>query len=89
MTRPKGHSLPGNLPPGALSREAAADYFSIGPTAFDRYVAEGILPRPRLLGSRTIWRLADLDKALGALPIVGDSSDQRSEDPWADVEIDP
>jgi len=66
-----------------LDEREAAVYLSLSPSFFRRLVDKGDMPRPRLLGSRRIWDVDDLDAAFRSLPIEGD---QRGvTDTWADV----
>ncbi|MER8427633.1 hypothetical protein [Mesorhizobium sp. M1403] len=57
-----------SYPPRGLSREEAARYIGIGPTLFDEMVADGRMPRPKLINSRTIWDRVTLDIAFSSLP---------------------
>lgn len=72
-------ALPINLQPRGLSREAAAEYFSIGPTLFDRMVTEGTMPRPVWLGGRRVWDVRALDRAFDALR---DTTEADERNPW-------
>ncbi len=67
----------------------AAVYLSISPSFFRKLVEAKTMPRPRVIGSRRIWDVEELDLAFKALPREdGDaepafaSSDHR--DSWAD-----
>lgn len=55
-------------PPRGLSRDEAARYVGVGPTLFDEMVADGRMPRPKRVNSRTIWDRVALDIAFTALP---------------------
>ncbi|WP_136617955.1 MULTISPECIES: hypothetical protein [Mesorhizobium] len=57
-----------SYPPRGLSREEAARYIGVGPTLFDEMVADGRMPRPKLINSRTIWDRVTLDIAFSSLP---------------------
>ncbi|UVK41532.1 hypothetical protein LHFGNBLO_002712 [Mesorhizobium sp. AR10] len=57
-----------SYPPRGLSREEAARYVGVGPTLFDEMVADGRMPRPKLINSRTIWDRVTLDIAFTSLP---------------------
>ena len=59
--------LPASLPPRGLSRGQAAEYIGVGPTKFDELVADGRMPRPKRIDSRTVWDRAQLDDAFAAL----------------------
>ncbi len=60
--------LPPSLPPRGLSRLQAAAYWGIGPTLFDRLVADGRAPQPKVIDGRMVWDRAELDAAFDALP---------------------
>jgi len=51
----------------------------VGTTLFDEMVADGRMPQPKLLGSRTIWDRHQLDIAFEALP---DREAKDSGNPW-------
>ncbi|WP_149790729.1 hypothetical protein [Mesorhizobium sp. NFR06] len=61
-------SDPISYPPRGLSRGEAARYVGVGPTLFDEMVADGRMPRPKLVNSRTIWDRVILDIAFSSLP---------------------
>lgn len=65
-----------------LTEEEAAVYLSISPSFFRTLVTDGKMPRPRILGSRRIWDVDDLDAAFKDLPREGDTGEV---DTWADV----
>ena len=49
-------ALPPTLAPRLISREAAAAYVNVSPTAFDEMVKDGTMPKPRRLsGRRKAW----------------------------------
>ncbi|MEM9838534.1 MAG: hypothetical protein AAF830_05200 [Pseudomonadota bacterium] len=85
MTKSKGQSLPNGMVPALLDRDQAADYVCFGGTTFDRLVAEGILPQPRLVGCSRRWLVLDLQRAVAKLPVAG----EQGGDEWTGVEIDP
>ena len=72
-------ALPLSLPPRGLSRTEAAAYIGVSPTLFDAMVADGRMPGPKRINSRTVWDRLKLDAAFDALP---DDSDRN---PWDDV----
>jgi excisionase family DNA binding protein len=49
----------------------AAVYLSLSPSFFRRLVDQGVMPRPRVAGSRRIWDIEELDMAFKALPRDG------------------
>lgn len=61
-------ALPFGVPPRGFSREQAAAYVGVSPAKFDGMVGEGIMPQPKLIGSRTIWDRCLIDQAFDALP---------------------
>ena len=65
-------TIAGRLPVRrGLSEPEAAIYLSLSPSFFRRLVAQGTMPRPRILGSRRIWDVEELDLAFKALPREG------------------
>jgi excisionase family DNA binding protein len=73
-----------------LAESEAAVYLSLSPSFFRRLVAQGAMPRPRLIGGRRIWDVEELDLAFKALPRErGDAEPAFAggpEDSWADYE---
>lgn len=53
---------------GASARVQAAEYVGISPTKFDELVADGAMPKPKRIGSRTVWDRLRLEHAFEALP---------------------
>lgn len=71
---------------GLLESEAAV-YLSLSPSFFRKLVEQGIMPRPRLIGSRRIWDVEELDVAFHELPREGDPLPSHDDaDSWADYE---
>ncbi len=68
--------LPRSLAQRGLSRVQAAAYVGTGPTKFDDMVADGHMPRPKLIGRRKVWDRHELDAAFDELP------DQQDPNPW-------
>ena len=64
-----------------LRRERAALYCDVSPRKFDELVKAGTLPRARMLDSVKVWCRIDLDAALNALPVDGETP----VDDWADA----
>jgi predicted DNA-binding transcriptional regulator AlpA len=57
-------------------------YLGISPTKFDSLVDDGRMPRPRMIDSRKVWDVQELDAAFDDLPhdapsIVPNSWDDR------------
>jgi predicted DNA-binding transcriptional regulator AlpA len=46
-----------------LSRAEAAEYIGVGVTLFDQMVADGRMPKPKLINSRKVWNRHRLDEA--------------------------
>jgi hypothetical protein len=66
MTR-RADILP-SLPPRGLCREVAAAYVGVGVTLFDRMVADGRMPQPKVANGRNVWDRLALDVAFEGLP---------------------
>lgn len=69
----------------------AAVYLSISPSFFRKLVEGRLMPRPRVVGSRRIWDVDELDLAFKALPREGGDADVAFEtvevsNSWADFE---
>jgi len=56
------------LPRRGLSREEAAMYLGISGSLFDELRATGQIEGPRLVKSRKLWDIRELDMAFDALP---------------------
>ena len=67
-----------------LSEAEAALYVGLGSTTFRELVNKGVMPRPRVIGSRRLWDIDDLDAAFRSLPLDGKPEDQENSDvnPW-------
>ena len=65
-----------------LDESEAAVYLSLSPSFFRSLVERGEMPRPRLLHSRRIWDVDDLDSAFKALPREGGEPEVNT---WAGV----
>lgn len=65
-----------------LSRAEAAEYIGVGVTLFDQMVADGRMPKPKLINSRKVWQRLRLDEAFAELPEEG--QDEESSSPWRD-----
>jgi predicted DNA-binding transcriptional regulator AlpA len=50
------------------AQRAYAQYVGISPTKFDQMVADGRMPSPKRINSRTVWDRHQLDAAFAALP---------------------
>jgi predicted DNA-binding transcriptional regulator AlpA len=79
----KQAALPSTLPPRLIGREAAAAYINVSPNTLDKMVAEGRMPRPRVLVDRRhAWDVRELDLAVDSLPHRGEEL-AASDEGWA------
>ncbi len=69
MKRPV--SPPESLSPRALNRRQAAKYVGLGENKFIQLHRDGMMPAPRVVGSRRLWIVSELDAAVAALPVEG------------------
>jgi predicted DNA-binding transcriptional regulator AlpA len=76
MRAAKTSSLPNSLAPRGLSRVQAAEYIGVSPSLFDEMVNDGRMPRPKVINSRRVWDVRQLDIAFSALP------DMDTGNPW-------
>lgn len=69
-----------------FNREEAAAYVGVGVTLFDKMVADGRMPKPKVAERRRIWDRGGLDRAFEALP---DASGKASPPKvnWTDVAV--
>jgi len=70
-----------------LSESEAAIYLSLSASFFRKLVDQGIMPRPRIVGTRRIWDIEELDAAFRALPREagdGDGAGSVNDDSWSD-----
>jgi predicted DNA-binding transcriptional regulator AlpA len=71
------------VPRRGLSRTECAMYLGVSPSKFDELVKDGRMPRPRIIDSRKVWDVYELDMAFDELPredgppIAGSSWDDR------------
>ncbi|HEY8596654.1 MAG TPA: XRE family transcriptional regulator [Devosiaceae bacterium] len=74
-----------NQQPGpvrGLNRAQAAHYVGVSPSKFDEMVADGLMPRPRVVGARKIWDLRELDLSFDDLPR---EDEPVKANPWDEV----
>jgi excisionase family DNA binding protein len=62
-----------SYPPRGLSREEAARYVGIGVTLFDEMVADGRMPRPKVINRRVVWDRLAVDAHFADLPDAGNN----------------
>ena len=70
------------LMPRGLRREAAALYVGFSTTKFDEMVADGRMPKPKLVDSCVVWDRLQLDASFDALP---DQEEKMRRARWKDV----
>ena len=70
---PETHQV---LEPRGLSRTEAASYVGVSSSLFDQLVADGRMPKPKRINSRTVWDRRRLDDAFENLPGEADTN------PW-------
>jgi excisionase family DNA binding protein len=85
---PAKAAVAGRLPVRrGLDESEAAVYLSLSPSFFRKLVEEKRMPRPRIIGSRRIWDVEELDLAFKALPREGGEVEvifAEQTDSWAD-----
>lgn len=79
MTATRKLSQTRPTPRRGLSRTEAAMYIGVSASKFDQLIMSNKMPGPRLLDSRKIWDVRELDLAFDALP--GENDGEAS---WAD-----
>lgn len=70
-----------------LGESEAAIYLSLSASFFRKLVGQGVMPKPRIAGSRRIWDIEELDAAFKARPREGgdDASDcAAGKNSWSD-----
>lgn len=75
--------LPLSLPPRGLSRAESAAYIGISTTLFDQMVADGRMPKPKRINSRTVWDRLQLDDAFSSLP----DENADATNPWRNFRV--
>ena len=69
----------GAIIPRGMPRTEAAAYVGCSPRKFDGMVADGLMPVPRLIGSKKIWDRLELDEFFDSLPRPGGENDWDGE----------
>ena len=54
--------------PRGLSRSRAAEYVGCSPRKFDQMILNGLMPAPRMIGTKKICDRVELDEAFEELP---------------------
>lgn len=62
--------------PRGLRRADAARYIGVGLTKFDQMVADGRMPKPKLVDDCVIWDRVSLDDAFENLPAQAEKLDR-------------
>jgi predicted DNA-binding transcriptional regulator AlpA len=86
MTKVRGTNslVNSGLTPRLLNREQAASYLGISASAFDKQVADRVVPGPKSFGSRRVWDIRQLDAAIDRLPSENGASDEsHADDVWS------
>jgi len=78
VTAARASVLPPSLPPLGLSRAQAAEFIGVSVTLFDQMVADGRMPRPKRINSRTVWDRLRLAEAFALLP----DGEEGNANPW-------
>lgn len=75
MRPQRAEILPPSLPPLGINREQAAALIGIGTSLFDKAVEVGTMPKPRMIGERLVYDVAELIDAFRKLPHKGGEQD--------------
>jgi hypothetical protein len=67
------------IDPRGLSRVEAARYLGISPSKFDQLRGDGRIGPARMIASRKVWDVRDLDVAFEALPL---EHDENADEDW-------
>lgn len=65
--------------PRGLPRTEAATYIGCSPRKFDYMVVDGLMPSPRMIGTKKIWDRIELDEFFETLPKAGDVANDWDE----------
>jgi predicted DNA-binding transcriptional regulator AlpA len=57
--------------PRGLNREQSASYVGVGTTKFDEMVADGRMPKPKMIDARRVWDRDKLDVYFDNLADLG------------------
>lgn len=71
------------IAPRGLNRDQASAYVGISSSTFDKLVEAGLMPRPRVMESRRVWDIQELDRAFDELPHEGPSHSKANGAPSA------
>jgi excisionase family DNA binding protein len=67
-----------------FSEMEAAGYLSLSPSFFRQLVIANKMPRPRLIGTRRVFDIDELDTAFKAMPREGGETESEAADSMAD-----
>jgi hypothetical protein len=62
--------LPQRSGSGIYQNKGAGDRIGVSPSLFDEMVNDGRMPRPKVINSRRVWDIRQLDIAFNALPDI-------------------
>ncbi|WP_244478861.1 helix-turn-helix transcriptional regulator [Methylobacterium sp. Leaf106] len=83
-TGTRDYPLPPGVAPIGVSRTEAAWLVGVSPNTYDVMVKDGRMPKPKRIGSRTIWDRYEVERAFRELP--GDDAVSASDkDPWGNL----
>jgi hypothetical protein len=80
--QPRVSSLPPSLPPIAVDRVKAAEMVGVSTSKFEQMVADGRMPKPRIIDARRLWGVEEVRTAFYALPILGEDDEPNE---WDEV----
>lgn len=72
-------AISSSIPAICVSKSSAAAMLNLSPGKFSELVKIGSMPKPRCVGSRRLWLVAELYTCASALP------SQDEEDTWSDL----
>lgn len=72
-------AIPPTISAICVSKSSAAAMLNLSPGKFSELVEAGGMPKPRCVGSRRLWLVAELYTCAAALP------SQAEEDTWGDL----
>lgn len=78
-------TLPPSLPPRGLSRERAAELVGVSASTFDKMVADGVMPPPKIVYRRRLWDRIRLEEAFAALPEEAETGQNAPTSTWDEL----
>lgn len=73
------------MTPRGQDRRKAADYIGCSPRMFDNMVKDGLMPSPRLIGTKKVWDTRELDESFENLPRPEADNDNEEKNDWDDI----